>query len=87
MSNNHHSGNIGEQMKDALTEALRSGDFKNLNEIVSQTVINTVNDVKRQITPDSGKNNGTGQNSAPSAASAPGPVSYTNMTVPTILRV
>lgn len=83
MSNNHHSGNIGEQMKDALTEALRSGDFKNLNEIVSQTVINTVNDVKRQITPDSGKNNGNGQNVAPgagkssgagpSAASAPGP--------------
>ena len=36
-------------MKDALADALRSGDFKHLNDLVSQTVINTVNEVKRQV--------------------------------------
>lgn len=51
MSDNQNPSGIGEQMKDALTEALRSGDFKNLNVLVSQTVINTVNEVKRQINP------------------------------------
>lgn len=51
MNDNQNSGSIGEQMKDALTEALQSGDFKNLNDIVSQTVINTVNEVKKQIGP------------------------------------
>lgn len=51
MSDNQNPSGIGEQMKDALAEALRSGDFKNLNILVSQTVITTVNEVKRQIIP------------------------------------
>lgn len=49
MNDYQNSNSTGEQMKDALAEALRSGDFKNLNDLVSQTVTNTVNEVKKQI--------------------------------------
>ena len=31
--------NTGEQIKDALTEALNSGDFKELNTLVAQTAV------------------------------------------------
>ena len=51
MNENQNSSSVGDQMKDALADALRTGDFKNLNILVSQTVVNTVNEVKRQITP------------------------------------
>lgn len=33
---------LGEQFRDALTEGLNSGDFKNLNELVGQTVSNAI---------------------------------------------
>lgn len=58
MNENQNSSSVGDQMKDALADALRTGDFKNLNILVSQTVVNTVNEVKRQITPrtDEGRN-------------------------------
>ena len=61
MSDNQYSGSTGEQMKDALADALRTGDFKNLNDLVSQTVINTVNEVKRQITPKTDEGQGNRQ--------------------------
>ena len=45
MSNNQNRGNMGEQMKEALAQALRTGDFKNLNDLVTQTVTSTLNEV------------------------------------------
>ena len=41
MSDNQSWNSTGEQIRDALSEALRSGDFKDLNDLVSQTVTNT----------------------------------------------
>ncbi|MCI8613595.1 MAG: hypothetical protein HFJ01_00485 [Lachnospiraceae bacterium] len=45
MSNNQNRGNMGEQIKEALAQALRTGDFKNLNDLVTQTVTSTLNEV------------------------------------------
>lgn len=42
MDDNKHWSNAGEQIKGALAEALQSGDFKNLNDLVSQTVTEAV---------------------------------------------
>ena len=42
MDDNKHWSNTGEQIKGALADALQSGDFKNLNELVSQTVTEAV---------------------------------------------
>lgn len=64
MNDNQNSSSTGEQMKDALAEALRSGDFKILNDLVSQTVINTVNEVKKQIAPRMDPGSGSRQNDA-----------------------
>ncbi|MDE7333973.1 MAG: 5-bromo-4-chloroindolyl phosphate hydrolysis family protein [Lachnospiraceae bacterium] len=55
MSDNQSWNSTGEQIKDALSEALRSGDFKNLNDLVSQTVTSTLNEVGRHIIPGSGE--------------------------------
>lgn len=49
MNGNQKQNNIGEQIKDALTDALQSGDFKNLNDLVSQTVTDTLNEVGKRI--------------------------------------
>lgn len=49
MSDYQNRGNIGEQMKDALAEALQTGDFKNLNNLVTQTVASTLNEVGKHI--------------------------------------
>jgi catabolite regulation protein CreA len=46
-------------MKSALAEALQSGDFKNLNDLVSQTVTDAVNEVGKHV---SFINNGNPQN-------------------------
>lgn len=40
----------GELIKDAVTDALQSGDFKELNRLVSQTVTNTLNEAGIHIT-------------------------------------
>lgn len=40
----------GEQIKDAVTDALQSGDFRELNRLVSQTVTNTLDEVGIHIT-------------------------------------
>lgn len=49
MSDYQNQSNIGEQMKEALAEALRTGDFKNLNDLVAQTVTSTLNEVGKHI--------------------------------------
>ena len=41
---------IGSQIRDAVEESLRTGDFKQLNEVVSGTVDSAVSEVKKQIT-------------------------------------
>ena len=48
MSNNRNWSATGEQMKSALAEALQSGDFKNLNDLVSQTVADAMGEVGKQ---------------------------------------
>lgn len=40
---------VGEKMKNALSDALRTGDFANLNELVSQTVTDTLNEAGKQF--------------------------------------
>ena len=42
MSDNMSNNALGEQFREALTEGLSSGDFKNLNELVGQTVNNAL---------------------------------------------
>ncbi|HBA47766.1 MAG TPA: hypothetical protein DCZ91_08190 [Lachnospiraceae bacterium] len=59
MSDSRNWSATGEQMKNALTEALQSGDFKNLNDLVSQTVTDAVNEVGKHV---SFINNGNPQN-------------------------
>ncbi len=49
MSDNQNWNKMGEEIKDALSEALRSGDFANLNELVSQSVVSTLNEVGKHI--------------------------------------
>uniref|UniRef100_UPI00405737C2 5-bromo-4-chloroindolyl phosphate hydrolysis family protein n=1 Tax=Acetatifactor sp. TaxID=1872090 RepID=UPI00405737C2 len=46
MSNSSHFNNLGEQMKGALNEALATGDFKNLNSLVSDTVKTALSDAE-----------------------------------------
>ena len=59
MSDSRNWSTAGEQMKSALAEALQSGDFKNLNDLVSQTVTDAVNEVGKHV---SFINNGNPQN-------------------------
>lgn len=44
MSNNQNLNNLGDQIKGALSEALMTGDFKNLNNMISDTVTSALND-------------------------------------------
>lgn len=49
MSGYQNRSSMGDQIKGALTEALQSGDFSKLNDLVSQTVSNTIDEVKTNI--------------------------------------
>lgn len=49
MSDSRNWSATGEQMKNALADALQSGDFKNLNDLVSQTVTDAVNEVGKHV--------------------------------------
>lgn len=49
MSESRNWNGTGEQMKSALSEALQSGDFKNLNDLVSQTVADAINEVGKYV--------------------------------------
>lgn len=44
MNENMSNAGLSEQFREALTEGLNSGDFKNLNELVGQTVSNALNE-------------------------------------------
>lgn len=44
MNENTSNAGLSEQFREALTEGLNSGDFKNLNELVGQTVSNALNE-------------------------------------------
>ena len=61
MGDNKNWSGTGEQIKDALAEALQSGNFKNLNDLVSQTVADAVDEVGKHIS--FTVNTGTGNNS------------------------
>lgn len=49
MSNNQNLNNMGEQIKGAVADALKTGDFANLNELVSQTVTDTLHEAGKQF--------------------------------------
>lgn len=44
MGNNQNWTNTGEQIKNALADALNTGDFKNLNNVVAQSVTTALNE-------------------------------------------
>lgn len=48
MKDNQNERNMGEQFVDALSDALQSGNFSDLNRLVSQSVNNVINEVGRQ---------------------------------------
>ena len=50
MSNNQNWSSMGEQIKDALSDALQSGNFNNLNDLVTQAVTNSLKDAGINIT-------------------------------------
>ena len=54
MSDSRNWNGTGEQLKNALSEALQSGDFKNLNDLVSQTVTDAINAAGKHVPPSSG---------------------------------
>lgn len=49
MNDNQNWNIVGEQMKRALSDALQTGDFSVLNELVAQTVSDTLNDAGKHI--------------------------------------
>lgn len=48
MMDNENERNMGEQIMDALSDALQDGNFSDLNRLVSQSVNNVINEVGRQ---------------------------------------
>jgi len=50
MNDNQNWINTGELMKDALSEALNTGDFKELNNLVAQSVTTVLNEVGVHVT-------------------------------------
>ena len=64
MSDNQNWNTFGKQMEGALADALKTGDFKNLNRLVSQTMASAVSEAGKPFTPYSGSQAG---NSAASA--------------------
>ncbi|MDL2301730.1 5-bromo-4-chloroindolyl phosphate hydrolysis family protein [Lachnospiraceae bacterium OttesenSCG-928-D06] len=49
MDDRHDFSNVGEQVRDAVQEAIESGDFKQLNNVVSSTVSNALGEAKKQM--------------------------------------
>lgn len=49
MNDNQTPGSAGEQIKEALSDALLTGDFSALNELVAQTLSDTLNDAGQHI--------------------------------------
>lgn len=74
MSNNQNWSNTGEQLKGALADALQSGDFKHLNNLVSQTVTSAINEVGKHVSINTGGIQWTDKNAAKdSSDSQPSP--------------
>lgn len=48
MKDNQNERNMGEQIMEALSDALQGGDFSDLNRLVTQSVNNVINEVGRQ---------------------------------------
>lgn len=71
MNDYQNRGNTGEQMKEALAQALRTGDFKNLNDLVTRTVANTINEAGIHI-PFENYENREGRPNQPNGSSASG---------------
>lgn len=85
MSENRNWSNTGEQMKGALSEALQTGNFKNLNDLVSQTVSDVVSEVGKHVSlgginiqrkerGDSGDLAGQGEDNPQNEAEGPGEI-------------
>lgn len=49
MKDNQSEHSMGEQIMDALSDALQCGDYSNLNRLVSQSVVNALNEVGKHI--------------------------------------
>ena len=49
MSNSFHHSNLGEQFKKAVSEGLATGDFKELNLLVNDTVTDAISEAGRQV--------------------------------------
>ena len=50
MNGNQSWRNLGQDIRNAVEDALQTGNFNNLNEVISDTVVNTIGNVKEQIT-------------------------------------
>lgn len=81
MGDNQNWNNVGDQIKDALQDALDTGDFKNLNSVVAGTVNSALTEAKRQMKIAAGSMKDTGWNggagSFRTGQGAPGNGSYT----------
>ena len=49
MSDNRSWSDIGEELRDAVGDALRSGNFKDLSDVVMNTVTDTVRNVSSRV--------------------------------------
>ncbi len=49
MSNHHNNSNLGEQFTQAVTEGLATGDFKQLNILVNDTVSDAISQAGKQV--------------------------------------
>ena len=64
MGESRNWSGTGEQIKSALSEALQSGDFKNLNDLVSQTVADALGEVGKRVPLNNGAKQWTGSGGA-----------------------
>ncbi len=49
MNNSNNQFNLGEQFRDAVQDALNTGDFRKLNHLVSDTVTDAISEAGRQV--------------------------------------
>lgn len=73
--NENQNWNVGDQIKDALQDALDTGDFKNLNQVVAGTVSSALTEAKRQMKAAS-ENITTGTQTSRREGTPPGPGPY-----------
>lgn len=64
MSENENNSALGDQIREALSEGLASGDFKNLNDLVSQTVNNALREASGKNTTDYTFSSGSAEGTA-----------------------